>query len=248
MPGKSARRTGGGQHARTGYDAAVKKRRNAEEAQQAARRSANSAKQAKQSAPGSGRSGDGPALVGRAGEADVQREWSDPIWQVRGPDDSPTPEDTFAIRVERVMQTCREKWPENIRDPPPDKSACEKQLLESKGHAGKAISTLLPPSVGKSGVTIEGLKDNDSPVLPEFMVQKINDLGTQLEAQQKESEEIHRKFQMIDKSENGSVDAMEFATLVGQLGFDLSDEEIAQAFIDIDKNGDGLTRGSSRNG
>eukprot|EP01043_Picozoa_sp_COSAG02_P023529 COSAG02_NODE_1260_length_13563_cov_28.883764_3_plen_1060_part_00 len=240
MPGKSARRTGGGQHARTGYDAA-KKRRDAEGAQQAARaRSASGVKQSKHARTArSGGSDGSPAPVGRAKAPEAQREWNDPIWQVQGPGDSPTPEDTFALRVGRVLKTCTENWPENAREPPPDKSACEKQLQKCAGHAGFAISALLPPSAAKSSVTVEGLKDEDSPVLPEFMVQKINDLGTQLEAQQKESEEIHRKFQMVDKSENGVVDAKEFETLVRQLGLELTDEEIAQAFTDIDENRDG---------
>jgi len=40
----------------------------------------------------------------------------------------------------------------------------------------QALTAILP-AVTRSGVTIEGQKDGDQPVLPEFMVQKINDLG-----------------------------------------------------------------------
>jgi CRP-like cAMP-binding protein len=242
MPSKTARRTGGGQHARTGMKAAQQKQKKQQRATPASRPSRARSSVATAAAIGGQDEGAIPQV-----EVDPEREWEDPIWAVREPGDvNDTPrttpdglEDSFEARVDRVEKTCRESWPvESVRDQPPDRRACERQLAETGGHAGRAISALIP-QVSRSGVTVEGTRDGDQPVLPEFMVQKINDLGTQLEAKQKESEEIQRKFRMIDKNHNDEVDVNEFAVLVRQLNIELSDEERVAEFGKIDINGDG---------
>ena len=250
MP-KAARRTGGGQHSRSAINAALRMKERAIQAQEeqasraaqvqqaSASRAAAYEKQRADSNAGSSSPANRPrSSTASSKAAAAQREWNDPIWLVRGPGDNPTGEDSFDVRVDRVVQMCRAKWPADVRENPPDRSTCARQLQECGGHAGRAVSKLVPHG-SRSGITMEALKGGTSPVLPEFMIQKINDLGTQLEAQQKESEEIHHKFQMIDRNENGKVDEWEFSSLVEALGIDLSEEETAVAFTDIDSDGDG---------
>ena len=252
MPTQAARRTGGGQHARSAITAALKMKERATQAQaeqalrsahgqqaSAGRAAAYANRRAESYAGVTGSPATRPRSSTASGKvAAAQREWNDPIWLIQGPGDNPTGEDSFDIRVDRVVQMCRAKWPADVTEKPPDRSTCARQLQECGGHAGRAVSKLVPRGQ-RSSTTIEALKDDASPVLPEFMIQKVNDLGTQLEAQQKESEEIHRKFQMVDKNENGKVDEPEFSSLLEALGIVLSEEESAAAFTDIDKDGDG---------
>ena len=128
MP-KAARRTGGGQHSRSAINAAlrVKERaiqaqggqasRTAQVQQASASRAAADSKQRADSNAGSSSPANRPrSSTASSKAAAAQREWNDPIWLVRGPGDNTTGEDSFDVRVDRVVQMCRTKWPADVRE------------------------------------------------------------------------------------------------------------------------------------
>ena len=184
MP-KAAQRTGGGQHARSGAKVVAKKHKAPSPAPQRHQRPRSPSQLVTIAVNGGGMDLD--EVETTFDDFEVEREWTDQIWTVQKPGDRSARNigeeedwnDDFDDRVGRVLAVCKQKWPQHMARGPPSVDEVTQALTDAGGHCGRATGELLP-AVISSGVTIEGVKDGDQPVLPEFMVQKINDLGTQV--------------------------------------------------------------------
>jgi hypothetical protein len=78
----------------------------------------------------------------------------------------------------------------------------EEKLQLTGGHAGRAFSRMV--SFDTPGLdTAESIR---GPVLPEYMMQKMEDLGTAAELGAREVAEIKEKFDVLDRDHNGMLD------------------------------------------
>ena len=159
------------------------------------------------------------------------------IWDVRCPGDDGGAGDTFERRV-RLIQTSLANAASASPVSPAEISA---ELQRQGGHAGRTLGSLLPEVEARSGVTVEADREDieGKPVLPEFMVQKIEDMITDTELKARQRAEIEQKWKMIDTESTGGVQEGDFAELLKQLGVEKTRADAKAAFNEVDENGDG---------
>lgn len=213
----------------------------------------------------------GPTVQGAAqertigvleGQQDVQergarwgtREWSDPLWGISAPGDggdgrqsdgvASSPADSFRLRVDRVERELSERWSAlHLATTLPDRATVAAALEAAGGHAGRAITSLLPessesvsPSNTRRLAALASDNGIELPVLPEFVALKIGSQQTILEARLQESEDIQRKFMMLYRNEKDQLDFRLFQRFLKDLKIDLTDDEVRHEFEKIDKD------------
>eukprot|EP01047_Picozoa_sp_COSAG01_P004624 COSAG01_NODE_153_length_23909_cov_32.542018_20_plen_118_part_00 len=80
---------------------------------------------------------------------------------------------------------------------------------------------------------------NDSILLPEYMMQKLEDLNSAEEVESRENAEIQAKFDVIDRDKNQKLDMNEFAVLAKETGLGTERQNIIANFNEIDEDKDG---------
>ena len=131
-------------------------------------------------------------------------------------------DDVFATRVRRIERSLRE-----VAHADADAvSAADirAELIRQGGHAGRTLQSLLSAVRARMGIaastgfTVGAREDAEGkPVLPEFMVAKIEEMATDTEVKAKQRAEIERKWKMIDNKGAGEISLDEFADLLEQL-------------------------------
>ena len=242
---RAARRSSGGQQ-HGARAAAAHKRSSNSTSTRSASSSAQPAASAAAHRPRPRKNAAAAVFTGGVPMAEAQQTLSNwPGWSIKKPGDQDRGH-TFDQRVERIGMQLGASWA--LRDQraaapgssdgaaSPDRDAVETALKQFQGHAGKALRSLLPPNSRPSGVTTEA--DDIQLVLPEFFVQRIQDLAHADEIDRNERDEIDRMFRMIQKSED-DINVAEFVSFLSQLKPEMSADEAAAAFKQIDRNGDG---------
>eukprot|EP01048_Picozoa_sp_COSAG05_P015182 COSAG05_NODE_1801_length_4060_cov_2.209291_3_plen_664_part_01 len=124
---------------------------------------------------------------------------------------------------------------------PPTEEQIEEELERNEGHCGhtvRALHSVTPAHL--QGVDCTADKEEANMVLPEYMMQKIENLGGSAEKRKKEEDEIREKFMHVDRDNNGTLDIDEFAILVRELGnVDMDEENVKEAYAEIDADNSG---------
>lgn len=179
------------------------------------------------------------------------REWNGPLWTIRRAGDGDEQQqrrsegghaaDSFELRVNRVDRELKQRWNAlRLGTEPPDRDAIVATIEATGGHAGRAVTSLLPTDLKSvSPKNLELLagaapyRTNDFSMLPEFMSLKIGDQRTRLEERLKESEEIQRKFMLLYKNENNRLDFELFKRFLVELEVGISKDEARHEFSTI---------------
>ena len=153
-----------------------------------------------------------------------------------GPKDDPA---IWAKRVQNVASSLEHLYNDSIHNRPSDAEISE-ALTQNEGHCGhtvRALYSVPPPSHGIDCVVDKG---EANMVLPEYMMQKIENLGSYAEKRKKEEDEIREKFMHVDRDNNGTLDVDEFTILVRELGNkDMDDVHVKEAYAEIDDDNSG---------
>ena len=154
-------------------------------------------------------------------------------------------DDVLATRVRRIERSLREVAPADADAV--SAADIRAELIRQDGHAGRTLQSLLSEVRARMGIATStgftvGASREDAegkPVLPEFMVAKIEEMATDTEVKAKQRAEIERKWKMIDNKGAGEISLDEFADLLEQLGVEKTAEEAKKEFMMIDADGNG---------
>lgn len=154
-------------------------------------------------------------------------------------------DDMFATRVRRIEMSLRE----DAHSDADTVSAADirAELIRQGGHAGRTLQSLLSEVRARVGIaaptgfTVAADHEDaeGKPVLPEFMVLKIEEMATVSEMKAKQRAEIEQKWKMIDNKGAGEIRQDEFWDLLDQLGIEKTAEEAQKEFLAIDADGNG---------